>query len=302
MKEVDETTSNSPSWGSDNDMTAAEVNGAQTLNNSTSEVWFDSDPNLQFDEFASLAAPLPDTPLKPPTKKVKRTDAGSRESGEILDAIRELSEKHDDTFRSISDIKRATEATSKQLEKLTSTVQQLTLDVNQQKQGLVNVEKVVQKLQEENQALKAEIAECQRYSRRWSLKIHGVKEDEGEDIRRKIVDILGKTAPKTRQSLENGIDIVHRVGRRRQDGSNRSTIVLFAMRRLRDAVWRDAKGSKFLLENRLRITEALSPGDKAAREKLWPIVQKAREEGKKASFRGPFIFIDGKKVDPSEVT
>lgn len=141
MEEANETTSNSPSWGSADDMTAAEVNGAQTRSNSTKEVWFDSEPNIQFEEFEALAVPIPDTPLKPPTKKVKRSDADSRESGEILDAIRELSEKHDDTFRSISDIKRATEATSKQLEKLTSNVQQLTLDVNQQKQGLVNVKK-----------------------------------------------------------------------------------------------------------------------------------------------------------------
>ncbi|KAL7381912.1 hypothetical protein ABVT39_013401 [Epinephelus coioides] len=136
MEEADETTSNSPSWGSTDDMTA-EVNGAQTSKNSTKEVWFDSNPNLQFKEFESLAVPLPDTPLKPPAKKVKRVDASSRESGEILNAIRELSEKHDNTFCSISDIKKATESTSKQLEKLTSTVQQLTLDVSKNKGWLM---------------------------------------------------------------------------------------------------------------------------------------------------------------------
>ena len=129
-----------------------------------------------------------------------------------------------------------------------------------------------------------------------------MKEEEGEDIRRKIIDILGNVAPKLLNNLEEGLDIAHRVGQRRQDGSSRSTIIHFALRHLRDAIWREAKGSKFLLDKKLRISEALSPEDKAAIEKLWPLVKKAREEGEKASFCGPFAFINGRKIDPSETT
>lgn len=112
----------------------------------------------------------------------------------------------------------------------------------------------------------------------------------------------GSLTPKIRDSLKEGVDIAHRIGQRRQDGPSRSTIVLFAMQRHREAIWKEAKGSKFPLDNKLRITEALSPEDKAARGKLWPLVEKAREEGKKASFRRPFVFINGKKIDCSEVT
>ena len=241
---------------------------------------------------------MPDTPLKPPTKKVKRDN---RETAEILEAILVLSGKHDETFRKISAIEKTTESTSKQMEKLTSTVQQLTLDVKQQKHTLEVMKKEINLLQAENKTLKANIADCQSYSRRWSLKIHGVKEEDGENIRSRIIEILGKVAPNIRDSLKDGVDIVHRIGQRRQDGSNRSTIILFAMRRFRDAVWKEARGSKFLLDNNLRLTEALSPEEKAAREKLWPLVKKAREEGKKASFRGLFVFINGKKIDCSEV-
>ncbi|MEQ2182232.1 hypothetical protein GOODEAATRI_020190 [Goodea atripinnis] len=187
------------------------------------------------------------------------------------------------------------------MEKFTSTVHLLTLDVNQQREDLDDMKNIIQKLKAENKALKINIADCQRYSRRWSLKLHGVKEKEGEDLRHKITDILGSTAPKLRTDLEDGIDIVHRMGQRRQDQSCRPTIILFALRRVRDAVWREAKGSKFLFDNKLRITEALSPEDKEAREKLWPLVKKAREDGKKASFHGPFAFINGKKIDPPEV-
>lgn len=58
-----------------------------------------------------LAVPLPDTPVKPPPKKVK---TGGGENAKILEAICVLCGKHDDTFRTISTIKTITELTSKQ--------------------------------------------------------------------------------------------------------------------------------------------------------------------------------------------
>ncbi len=132
-----------------------------------------------------------------------------------------------------------------------------------------------------------------------SLKVQSEGE-EGKDIRRKTIDILGNTAPKIWHNLEERVDNVHCVGQRRQDGTSRSTIILFALRRLWDEVWRETKGSKFLLDNKLRIAAVLSSEDKAAKEKLWPLVKKARDEGKK-SFCGPFIFINGKKIDSTKV-
>lgn len=266
--------------------------------------WYEAAPDLN----DPLAFPLleeSETPVKPPSKKHKHESSHSgrqKDNAAILGAIRELSAKQDETLRKISAIEITTQSTSKQLEELTVTVRRLTVDVRQQKQSLDNVQGEMVKLQDENRLLKEMVADCQRYSRRWCLKVHGVKETKEEDIRGKITDVLGRTAPKLRDSLKEGIDVVHRVGKRRDDGSARSTMVLFAVRRLRDAVWREAKGSKFLQENRLRITVALSPEDKTAREKLWPMVKKAREDGKKASFRGASAIIDGKVILCSEVT
>lgn len=105
--------------------------------------WFEANPDVQADV---LTIPLPDTILKPPTKKVKR----NKENAEILEAIRELSGKHDENFQKISAIERTTESTSRQMEKLTTTAQKLTLDVNQQKQTLESMENVIHKLQAEN--------------------------------------------------------------------------------------------------------------------------------------------------------
>lgn len=263
--------------------------------------WYETTPEPLSDTglFPILAV---ETPEKPAKKRNRESQSGARNwetaNAELMEAIRAMTSKQDETLRRVSAIGITTEATSKRVEELTTTVKQLSLDVQQHKQTLEKMKVANTKLQEENKHLRE--AECQRYSRRWSLKMHGVRESRDEDIRGKIIDILGKMAPKLREDLKQGIDIVHRVGKLRDDGAARSTIVLFALRRLRDAVWKEAKNSQYLQENRLRITEALSPEDRAAREKLWPLIKKARDEGKKASFRGASAVINGKVIDCPE--
>lgn len=46
----------------------------------------------------------------------------------------------------------------------------------------------------------------------------------------------------------------------------------------------------------MRIMEDLTEEAKDARNKLWPMVEQTRKEGKRAGFSGPAAYIDGKKV------
>ncbi len=143
------------------------------------------------------------------------------------------------------------------------------------KKRLSGRKKEIQTLKTENASLRANITETQCYSRRWSLKMHGLKETDGEDVRRITIDGLAKVAPKMQDHLDRVVDVVHRLGRKSsQPNANpkRAIVILFSMRIYCDEVWRAARNSKFLLDNNLRISELLSPEDKAAREKLWPKV------------------------------
>lgn len=263
-----------------------------------------SDSVPVFDEKA-LGAPFPDTPIKPLAKKskrhVERVPEGGDENARILSAIRELSAKHNETFKKFATIEMTTDSTSKLLENLSSTVHQLVLDVGQHGEALKCIDGEIKTLKEENKSLKAGLYECRRYSWRWLLKLHGVKEKAGEDPRSVVIDIFGKMAPDTRDGLNDGVDIAHRLGPARDDGKARTIIVMFSLRRLRDTIWRAARRCKYLDDNGLRLTEPLSPEDRAAREKLWPLVKAARDAGKKASFRSSFALIDGKKHFFSDV-
>lgn len=240
-----------------------------------------------------------------PAGKRKKCDSNAGNEGssiaDVIASLKELSRKQDETLLKVSAIEATTENTSKQMVNLTATVARLVVDVDRHGKSIKDAQSEMDKLKEENRLLKTAVAECKRYSWRWSLKLHGLKENDHEDVRKEVISILGKVAPGLQVYLEDAVDIAHRLGPKRTDGSNRPIIILFALRRILDAVWKCAKGCKFLRDNRLRLAQALSPEDRLAREKLWPLVEKARKEGKRATLIGPYALIDGKKFNHWDV-
>lgn len=280
------------------DSASASNSSGFKLQKDTESQWFDTCPN--FDSEVTVAS-LSDTPQKPAAKKTKRAESSGNGNEDVLTAICELASKLDKTFQKISAIETTTEATSKQVKSLTETVQQLILDVGVHKEALGHLETEVHALRKENKSLKASVQECRRYSWRWFLKLHGVAEKDSEDVRSVILNILGRIAPGVGVELQDSVDIVHRLGPKRTDGKSRSIIILFSQHRIRDIIWSAAKGCKFLIDNKLRLSEPLSPEDRATRDKLWPLVKKARDEGKKATFRNSCALIDGKQIFYSDV-
>ncbi|KAK7878416.1 hypothetical protein WMY93_034339 [Mugilogobius chulae] len=121
------------------------------------------------------------------------------------------------------------------------------------------------------------IADLERYSRRWNLRLLGVKETEKEDA-------------------------LHRVGAKLPNANKSRTIIIqFISRVTRDGLWKAAKTSSFLKENHLKFAEDLSKEDRERRSKLWPLIEKARNEGKKAYYVGCRGFINGTEIPlPSE--
>lgn len=134
-------------------------------------------------------------------------------------------------------------------------------------------------------------------SRRWCLKLLGVKERGEENVRSTAINHLARVAPRIKDKLEEAVDVAHLVGKQRSVGSTRHIIIRFVARRQRDIIWMEAKSSLYLRENGLSIKESLSKADIESRNKLWPLVQAARKEGKKAGFSGAFAVINNKRID-----
>lgn len=52
----------------------------------------------------------------------------------------------------------------------------------------------------------------------------------------------------------------------------------------------------YLKRNGLYFKMDLTPGDKAERARLWPEIENARKEGKRAYFSGVRVIADGKQL------
>lgn len=238
------------------------------------------------DSSTSELQSFPPTPSKSPPPKFRVVGNDDSSTKIILEKL--------------SSIEKSSQDTAKAMNALTVTVQSLLSQVTAHNEHFQSIDEEMATLKLENRDLKKKVNDLQRYSRLWNLKLHGVREEKGEDVRRITMDILCNVAPRISDKMPFAVDIVHRLGEPRQDGSPRTIIIRFSMRFYRDIIWKEAKNNGFLQANNLRFKEALTADDIAARQKLWPLVKKSRAEGKKASFSGPYAFIEGKKIDGSQ--
>lgn len=238
------------------------------------------------------------TPSKSPPGKKKKSDSVVSLT-EIFDAIQSLNSKQDAVFQKITRIESSIEITTAAVNSLSDTVNRLLSDVAAHGEKIGKAEASIQHLQQENVSLKSRLEELERYSRRWCLKLLGVKEREDENVRTITINHLARVVPRIKDKLEEAVDVVHRVGKQRPDGSPRHIIIRFVTRRHRDIIWMEAKNSIYLRENAIYVKESLSRADIESRNKLWPLVLAARKEGKKAGFSSPFAVINNKRIAAS---
>lgn len=84
--------------------------------------------------------------------------------------------------------------------------------------------------------------------------------------------------------------------KRLNESRSRAVIIRFIVRRYREAVWKAAKNNPFLRDHGLHFTEDLTKEDRESRQKMWPIIKKAREEGKSAYFVGGRGYTEGVEI------
>ncbi|XP_026101669.1 uncharacterized protein LOC113073003 [Carassius auratus] len=254
------------------------------------------------EEFPSLL----DTPCKSPAAKQRKTNQS--EIADVLSqlgALSQLINTRSDSLekiigentRAITNMKEVINENTKQITSVKEAIEFMSEEVNCLKTKCGAVESKMGKMEQTTSEQERRLAHLESYSRRWNLRIYGVPEKEREDVRLQVIQLCQRLLPEDRDKLPNTIDIAHRLGRK-QPNKTRGVIVQFASRFYRDAVWRAAKESTFLRENGLKISEDLSPADKERRNKLWPAVEKARQNNKRAYFIGGRAFVEGIEIFP----
>ncbi|KAI2646220.1 Recombination-associated protein RdgC [Labeo rohita] len=116
----------------------------------------------------------------------------------------------------------------------------------------------------------------------------------------KVTEICKGVAPELAAKMSEAVDVAHRLGRP-VAGRARAIIILFVLHWVRDVIWKNAENSDYLKECKLRFGEDLTNEEKASRALLWPYIQKAHNEGKKAYFIGSKAYVDGREIVPEKM-
>lgn len=143
------------------------------------------------------------------------------------------------------------------------------------------------------------ISLLENYSRRRNLILYGLEEKDQQDVRRETILMLQKIYPEAKDKISSAVDIVHRLGPKRPGNSkSRPIIIQFAYRHHKEALWRACKDSPFLKTSNLRVSLDFSPEVRERRRLLWPQVDRARRDEKRAYYVGGRAYVDGVEIFP----
>lgn len=159
----------------------------------------------------------------------------------------------------------------KSISDLQVTINFISEDLKELKGKVTHTEKRVSKAEEKIQTLEGKVLELSHYKRRWNLRLQGLAEEDGEDVRKKVTEICQNMAPDYREKFPEVLDSVHRLGQRRDITSPqlpRAIIMQFTMRHFQDIIWKMAKHSGYLKTRKLQFKEDLSPEDRERRNQL----------------------------------
>ncbi|KAJ8390804.1 hypothetical protein AAFF_G00099360 [Aldrovandia affinis] len=237
---------------------------------------------------SKVRRPLPDTPTKIPVPFKKLRGDEEVSNATILAAVNNLSAM-------LQELNVQMKNNSVMIAEIAKSVEFNAKEIKDCKSKTLTLEKEVTKIGTENANLRERVLELERYKRRWNLKLRGLKEQDNENTRETVSQILVKIAPQWTDKIDSIVDSVHRLGKK-ENCRHRHIVIHFTMRHFRDELWRLTKGSAVCKELNVSFVEHVLPADREARVAVWPQIKQAREAGQRAYFRGPNGFINGKII------
>ncbi|KAI2650692.1 LINE-1 type transposase domain-containing protein 1 [Labeo rohita] len=222
----------------------------------------------------------PDTPSKSPAQKKSRSVSPDAVSNSVLlAAIEKVSKLQEESLVKLQSVKASVKENTSSICKLTCSLEAMNRQVEDVTEKVLSL----------------------HYKRRWNLRVARIPEREGENVKMVVIELFRSLSPLSAEKLQDMVDIAHRLGPKSGNSNPQRIIVQFLSRTCRDAIWTEAKRSELLKQKKIRILEDLTQDDKEVRNRLWPLVEKARREGKKAGFHGSVAFINGKKVSVHDI-
>lgn len=253
-------------------------------------------------ESEPILTPLPETPDNRPTKKAKQSAKTPEALPTMMALMLRIEKMQEETLARLVHMESAVKENSSSVKSLAEAMDCLAKHLNGVMERVDVIDTKLVALEKENAVLRERVEEMDAYKRRWNLRVAGLEERAGENVKQLIVDLFSEISPDIADKLPMAVDVAHRLGPRSdKERSSRRIIVQFISRSHRDKIWRDARTSTVLKQKKIRILEDLTQSVKEARNKLWPLVEQARKKGKRAGFRGASAVIDGKRISAHDM-
>ncbi|KAI2646074.1 Alpha-xylosidase [Labeo rohita] len=113
----------------------------------------------------------------------------------------------------------------------------------------------------------------------------GVLSEDMQDVKK---DIVNKKISIEQQSISE-------LEKKKREGKIRPVVLSFTDRSTKDLLL-EASKTEYHRYSNFKFEKELTAKDKAKRQRLWPKIEAARKEGKKAFFVGAKVIIDGKEI------
>ncbi|KAL0188789.1 hypothetical protein M9458_015888 [Cirrhinus mrigala] len=166
---------------------------------------------VDFESDSGALVPLPETPLKEPKHKNGRNDDDDCEE----DLQSPLPTVIITSLKSV--INERADILDKGMEKVKMSVEFLTEELKDVKGKVERVDKRVTTVEKRFGALENKVQDLSRYQRRWNLRLCGLPEQPGENVRQKVLDICEAVIPTFAGKTHEFVDVVHRLGKMRSE-------------------------------------------------------------------------------------
>lgn len=159
---------------------------------------------VDMDEDLEDITSFPATPSKEPASKKGRcsdTDiADSALAKTIINSLKSVINERSDIL-------------DKGIEGLKESVEFLTEELKDIKIKTDRTDKRVNAAEKRIDELENKVLDLARYKRRWNLRLYGLQEKEGENVRQRVLDVCKAVAPDFASKMNELTDSVHRLGK-----------------------------------------------------------------------------------------
>lgn len=187
------------------------------------------------------------------SKTVDDNEGQSVPNSVLLLVMERVEKMQEESLRRLQSLEATVKDNTYSIKSVTEAMEYMGKQIKEATDKVETLEKKVGYLEKENGVLRDRCNELDNYKRRWNLRVAGVKEQAGENVKKMmVVDLFSQVSPDIADQLAFSVDIAHRLGPRSGEArSNRRIIVQFLSRTHRDKIWKDARTSTILKERKI---------------------------------------------------